>query len=186
MHSLLDQLTAVLVGGVVLLLLLSGDRRASADSVGAATYYALRQQAEAFGQTVQRDLTALSSPVSVDAGAGSFSFDARITPLSDAESRIVYTLVEVGERDGVMLHRIDRTVDGAASGASPETVVSWAVEGQTDAGAPAATPGDIAQVEAEFLLALPHLPPEGEGATLPDRTRWQATVVPVVLHAATL
>ena len=186
MASTLDQLTAILVAGVVLLMLLSGGQRASADSVGAASYYALRKQTESFGETVRRDLTALSRPVSTGVTAGSFSFYARLTPLDDTEALVRYRLVDVGLRDGVMLQQIERTVDGVPSGASPKTVTSWSIRGETETGAAAASAGTVSQVHVDIELALPFVPPPAEGETLPERTRWEATVVPLVLHASTL
>ena len=181
-----DHLSAIVAGAVVLLMLTTVDRRSQSDSVRAAEYYALSTQSASFGSDVRRDLESLSTPISLDTTGGVFSFRARLTPFDTTQQVVTYTRNLIEVRDGVPLYRVTRSVDGVATGGSPGLMALWVVQAETAAGADAADVADVAQVHAAFEMVASH-PTEADGRdgvhSIPNRKRWEATVVSSILLA---
>jgi hypothetical protein len=177
MHIFLDHLSASLVTATILVAVAALGLSAQEDGVAAVSDYALRQQVESFGATVQTDLASLSTPVSLDATGGTFTFRARLTPHDTTQHLVRYVREDAGERGGAPVYRIGRFVDGVRRGGSSDVVAGWTVVAQSAAGLPASTPSDVARV----YVSIDPVAPFGADSTLPAAP-WESTVTPLILH----
>lgn len=184
-----DHLSAIVAGAVVLLMLISVDRRGQTDSIRAVEYHALSAQTTSFGEDIRRDLEALSEPISMDTTGGTFSFRARLTPYDTTQQVVTYTRTFAEVRDGIPLYRIQRAVDGTSTGGSPGLMQVWNLQAQTADGTTAADPAEVVQMRAEFEMVAARRIQTSETTgenTIPNQKRWEATIVPMTLHFRSL
>lgn len=183
MSVLLDNLAATIAGGTVLVILAALSLSSQTRGVEAVSSHALRTQIESFGDVVQTDLESLSTPLSLDGSAGAFAFRARLTPHDTTQHLVQYTLLPAGERDGVPVFEVGRTVDGVAEGRSGPLFTAWSVVARAADGAPAVLPSDVASVHVVLHAVAPFRPPGTQ--SVGARSRWETSVSPIILHHST-
>lgn len=182
MQFVLDNLSAVLIAGVLFLILVGVNHRSRIAAVESSNFYALKQQQLSFVELLKRDMqnvTAFESTTE-DPITNEYRFTARTDPADPAEHQVVYRRVLQGTQDGANLYKIQRLVDGVEIGGSMATLVTWEIVSQNDEGVQVDDPANARQVFIRFEAMNPFQ----EGETV-DRSRWQATFRPPLLQQAT-
>lgn len=181
MQFVFDNLSAILIAGVLFLILVAVNHRTRMSGVETATYYSMKQQQLSFVETLKRDLQNVAEieTVSEDPITLEFRFHARTDPANPAVRPVVYRRTFVGERDGVSFYQIRRFVDGIDDGGSPSTIVSWEIVAQNEEGVMVSDVANASQVFVRFEAAAPI----AEGQTI-GRSRWEASFRPPLLQQA--
>lgn len=195
MQFLLDNVVAMIVGGVILLILAMMTLRKNDAAVASHSMEALREQQLTFIETLRRDLQNVYDVGATHdvAGAGTaFTFHARIVDEADnvLDRRITYVNEVVGTRGGATLYRVQRW-EGApavgtvgvqagdvAAGASMPTLTAWTIRARNEEGQNVADPANTKQIYVRFEA----LPPLDDDAVVIDRTRFETTFRPVLLQ----
>lgn len=191
MHILLDNLTAVLIGGTIFLMavfVFQSDREALAE---ATAFYAMIRHQEDFAKIVTNDLQGVSEVLVTEIDPdGWFAFRGFIG--DDATPyEIAYQRELVAERDGIIYYRIRRHTRPVGDptwteeGGSSDVITDWVIEGRDEFGATAGTPAAVAQVYVHFKVGSRLRPSNrlalGETARV-DHTMWEASFFPPLLQ----
>lgn len=142
MHVLLDNLAATIVGGIVVLAMLTVNTRTQRQLTESASFHGMMKHSDTFVQTLRRDLRGMETALTDSAGA-SFSFQGYVgtsTTLStirydavvsdttydrDAQGAIITD--KHGDPVEVEVYRIDRYVDGELQGGSSDIFTKWVI-----------------------------------------------------------
>lgn len=121
MHVLLDHLTAVIVGGFVVIILLSALTLRSTESQETTRTYITQQSLASFTEVLEADLEnmGMQMPAGVSIIVTYTPENLTFWGLDGPEGNIAqigYTRTSVGTRDSLTLYRVDRFVNGVASG----------------------------------------------------------------------
>ena len=182
MQFILDNIVAVFVGSVVLLMIAVNLLAGQKESIDATAFYSLNRHVASFNEVVLNDARSLSRAVSVQEVDRSFQFYARVSPGSSAEQLVEYrrTLGEV--YDGVQTYRIERFVDGQPDGGTAFQLVDWQIEFLDITGMPASGPEDAAGLH---VLIDAMTPISRSAASSPSEfsdSRWETIVRPPILN----
>lgn len=179
MQLIFDHLTATLVAGVLLLMLVGVNMRTRVAAFEVQSFYMLRQQQLNFIDVLEHDLQNIAEVVSVeeDPSLFTFTFRGRTDPADPAVYDIVYRRTWVETRNGVNFYRIERLVDGVAAGGSMSTITAWQIEARNEEGETVADAANARQVYIRFEAALPFR----EGDTV-ERVRWESTYRPPMIQ----
>jgi hypothetical protein len=182
MQFIYDNIIAVLVASVVLLIIASNLQAGQKESIDATAFYSLNRHVASFNEVVLNDARSLSRPLSVQEVDSSFQFFALVSPGSSAEQLVEYrrTLGEV--YDGVQTYRIERFVDGQPDGGAAFELVDWQIEFLDITGVPASGPDDAAGLH----LRLDAMTPIGRSAASSpsefEDSRWETIIYPPILN----
>ena len=182
MQFIFDNLTAILIAGVLFLVLVAVNHRSRISAVETSNYYALKQQQLSFVEILKRDMqnaTALETATE-DAVVLEFRFTARTDPNDAAEHDVIYRREYVKEEQGHDLYQVMRYVDGVADGGSMPTILTWQIIAQNEEGVQVTDVGNARQIFVHFEAVNPF----AEGETI-GRSRWEATFRPPLLQLAT-
>lgn len=190
MPFLLDNLGAVAITGVVILILATiGLRRAETTRDGTRTYQYQRAQSE-LSNLIERDLTNAgigtpsgSSPVQLITPTR-LVFYGIVDP-SGTVGLIEYRAVDGGMAEGIPVLRVERLVDGAAAGGGFERLARFRLTPLDQAGDPVspASPQDARAVHVDLEWVL--WPVEQPGAASRQAVRraaWSTTIRPLGLQ----
>ncbi len=181
MQFIFDNLSAILIAGVLFLILVAVNHRTRISAVEASSYYSMKQQQLSFVEILKRDMqnvseieTATEDPLSLE-----FRFRARTDPSDPTIRTVIYRRAMMGEYDGVSLYQIRRFVDGTMDGGSPSTILSWEIVAQNEEGV---TVNDVANARQVFIR-FEATAPVSDGQTI-SRSKWEASFRPPLLQQA--
>lgn len=182
MQFIFDNLSAILIAGVLFLILVAVNHRTRVAAVESSNYYALKQQQLSFIEVLKRDMQNVTElqTITEDPMTMEFRFLARTDPSDPKDHTIVYRRVSAGEQEGYTVYQIRRYVDGSADGGSMATMLNWSIVAQNEEG------NQVTNVEnaRQLFLRFEALNPFAEGETI-GRSRWEATFRPPLLQQAT-
>lgn len=185
MQLILDNLSATLIGSVILMTLLLINFRNQSAAVESTGNYALNRQMLDFTEVLQRDLQNVSSVESLAETDSAFAFFAQVEEDDTTKYRVVYERSQVGTRDNLPLYRIERFVDGVSSGSSMGVVTEWEIAALDAAGSQAVDPDQAQQITVRVRMITPFEVP-GQEATGLTETDWEATFHPELLQGLSL
>lgn len=182
MQFIFDNLSAILIAGVLFLILVAVNHRTRISAVEASTYYSLKQQQLSFVEILKRDMQNVTELQSIteDTTTLEFRFRARTDPADSNIRTVVYRREFVKEVEGTPLYQIRRVVDGVADGGSASAIVSWQMVAQNEEGVKVSDVANARQVFVRFEAASPST----EGQTI-GRSKWEASFRPPLLQQAT-
>lgn len=196
MQLILDNLTAMIVAGTILVLLAMITLRNGDTAIQAHNMESLRDQQIAFIETLQRDLQnvyAVNSTHDSTGVSGAFSFHARVVDEDDnvLDRRITYQNTFVGTRAGQSLYRVMRWEGAPAAGtagvqpgdvqagSSMATLTTWVIRARNEEGENVANPANTRQI----YLRFESLPPFEHGDAALDKARFETTFRPPLLQS---
>ena len=182
MQFIYDNIIAVLVASVVLLIIASNLQAGQKESIDATAFYSLNRHVASFKEVVLNDARCLSRVTSVSEVDSSFQFFARVPPGSSAEQLVDYrrTLGEV--YDGVQTYRIERFVDGQPDGGTAFQLVDWQIEFLDASGAPASGPDDAAGLHVRLDAMTPIARSAASSPSEFEDSRWETIIYPPILN----
>jgi len=182
MQFILDNIVAVFVGSVVLLMIAVNLLAGQKESIDATAFYSLNRHVASFNEVVLNDARSLSRAVSVQEVDRSFQFFARVSPGSSAEQLVEYrrTLGEV--YDGVQTYRIERFVDGQPDGGTAFQLFDWQIEFLDASGAPASGPDDAAGLHVRLDAMTPITRSAASSLSEFTDSRWETVIHPPILN----
>lgn len=178
MQFLLDNLSAqIIVGGMLLMLM--GVNVQSQRAVNEVNgFYALRKQQLAFIDFLKKDMRNLTEVIDLneDPYMRRFRFRARTETASNTAHVVTYQRVPVGEGR----YRIDRYVDGQPAGGSMSTIVTWSIEARNAHGNPVTNAADASEIVVQFEAASPF----GHAASAEHKrlSRWAGSFRPPLIQ----
>ncbi|GIV59106.1 MAG: hypothetical protein KatS3mg043_0195 [Rhodothermaceae bacterium] len=181
MHFILDNITASMVLGTVVLSLLFVTRRNQQALVEANAFYSLNVQTLNFTYTLQRDLQNASRVDVVSETDSLFTFRAQTDPADTTRHEVTYRRTKVGRRNGTDLFQILRYVNGVLAGASMGTLTGWQIQGLDAAGQPAAMPSEVKRIHVHLQAITPVQMSSAEVVSL-EETDWEATFYPQMMQ----
>jgi hypothetical protein len=181
MQFIFDNLTAVLIAGVLFLILVGVNQRSRIAVVETSSYYALKQQQLSFVEVLQRDMQNVTSleSISEDPVTLEFRFHARTDPSDPVDREVIYRRIATGQQGELTTYQVRRLVGGVPDGGSMSTMVVWQIVAQNEEGVPV---GDVANARQVFVR-LEAVNPFEPGETV-GRSRWEATFRPPMLQQA--
>ena len=181
MQFIFDNLSAILIAGVLFLILVAVNHRSKIAAVESSNYYALKQQQLSFVEVLKRDMqnvtelqTITEDPMSLE-----FRFRARTDPNDTNIHNVVYRRVAGTEQEGQTVYQIRRYVDGSPDGGSMATIVTWNIVAQNEQGVQVTDVDNARQV----FLSFEALNPFEKGETV-GYSQWEATFRPPLLQQA--
>lgn len=182
MQFIFDNLSAILIAGVLFLILVAVNHRTRVATVESSNYYALKQQQLSFVEVLKRDMQNVTQLQSIteDPMTMEFRFNARTDPSDPSEHTIVYRRESAGEQEGYTVYQIRRYVDGLPDGGSMSTIMAWHIIAQNEDGNPVTDVDNARQI----YLGFEAFNPFSEGETV-GRSKWEATFRPPLLQQAT-
>lgn len=191
MHLLLDHITAVIIGGAILLMALTvyqSDREALTE---ATAFYAMIRHQEDFARTVTNDLQSIEEVYAAEMDADGRFVIKGFIGASSTSYEIAYVREVAREVDGIRYYRIRRYTrfPGALTwkeeGGSADVITDWTIEGRDASGNIAGTPAGITQLFVRFEVGS-RLSPRtrealGETARVTN-TVWEASFFPPLLQ----
>lgn len=184
MFFLLDHLSAQIIVGGMLLMLVTVHVRGQRAVQEVNQVYALRRQQIAFTDVLRRDLRNATQVMSLneDAGTRTFSFRALTAPGTGADRLVTYRREWVARVDGVDRYRIDRYVDGVRDGSSMATVTGWEISARNAQGMSVLSAGDARQFVVRLEAANPYRSHDASDpyrqAGISARTQWDGAFHP--------
>lgn len=157
MQVIFDNIAALVIGSVVMLILGAVHQRGQHAAVEANAFYALKQQQLTFVQVLQHDLNSAVSltSASIDPASGSFTFQTRPDPAGTALRGVTYRRVAEQQPDGSTAERIVRMVDGKESGATGPFVTRWAIQVRNGEGKAVSSAVDGREIAVSIELTYP-------------------------------
>jgi hypothetical protein len=182
MQFIYDNIIAVMVGSVVLLILASNLQAGQKESIDATAFYSLNRHVASFNEVVLNDARSLSRPLSVQEVDSSFQFFALVSPGSSAEQLVEYrrTLGEV--YDGVQTYRIRRFVDDQPDGGAAFELADWQIEFLDITGVPASGPDDAAGLHLRLDAMTPIARSAASSPSEFEDSRWETIIYPPILN----
>ena len=165
MHILLDHLTAILIAAFVAMIIVASQALLGETELDQQLYEISRRQSQAFVQQVEGDLPNIgyrvpSSQPAIERWTDStFAFRRRADTTASAPVILVEyrrAVVDSATVDDarVPVFEVQRFVDGARSGGSPPSLLSYSLRLLDDAGDPTAQPADAHAVRVRFNNAF--------------------------------
>ena len=187
MQFIFDNLVAMLVGLVVILILLGLTTDWSTESIDRTRQHMSRESQRALAEMFERDIlnvganVPVGSPMIVENSATNFAFYSAING-SGVAKLIEYKLVPVVQPDGSTLYKIERWVDGSYSGGSSVYFRWFEVKLLQANNLVAPAPyTDARKVVIRFQSVLPYTAEiEKETAAL-QHMNWESTYQPTLL-----
>ena len=185
----LDHITAILVGTVVILILLSTLVQRSEDGTNAVRAYAVQSDLSSFTDVLEVDLdnVGVQLPIGVvpvvELTPSRFAFYSLSGP-GGVPALIEYVRTAVGDADGQPTFRVERRVGGVATGgAALLTVFTFTLLDET--GAPVTATGSAALRQIRVRVERPA--PAGRRGVAATRetlrrAAWETTVYPLALQ----
>lgn len=177
MHIILDNLTATVVGGAILLMLLAvnvSNRESLTDSTA---FYGMMMKQEAFAYMLTRDLQGVESLNSIEETSdGTFRFRGHIGDAATLHT-IVYKREYVRDYEGTSYYQIYRMVDGEINGGSGDIITSWQIEARDASGSKVTDTDAAKQVFVRFDVGSKL----GDQAKV-DQTYWESSFFPPLLQ----
>lgn len=188
MQVILDNLTAILVSSILLVILLVVYQRSQSVQVQETNYSTLRKHQVNFIQTLQRDIAGIYRlENTTEQPDSTFAFWTRLADSMDTV-RVVYQRRKVGTRAGLDLYQVLRYESPTSSlttanhnGGSIPALTDWAIVALNRDGNPPDGAEDARQVRIRFETLLPF----DDGGEL-VRHPWESTFYPVMLNAKRL
>lgn len=182
MQFVFDNLSAILIAGVLFLILVAVNHRSRVAAVESSNYYSLKQQQLSFVDMLKHDMQNVTElqTITEDPMTMEFRFRARTDPADASDHLIVYRRVSVTQQEGHTVYQIRRIVDGNYDGGSMSTIVSWNIIAQNEEGVQVTDVNNARQLFLHFEA----LNPFEKGETV-GRSRWEATFRPPLLQQAT-
>lgn len=182
MQFIFDNLSAILIAGVLFLILVAVNHRTRVAAVESSNYYALKQQQLSFVEMLKRDMQNVTELQSIteDPMTLEFRFRARTNPADANEHDVLYRRESAGEQEGKTVYQIKRYVDGSSDGGSMATMVSWTIIAQNEQGVQVTDVNNARQV----FLRFEALNPFEKGETIAN-SQWETTFRPPLLQQAT-
>lgn len=179
MHILLDNLSAQIITGGLLLMLITVQARGQRTLHEVMGFYALRKQQVSFIDFLKRDLQNVTDASSLDEDPTTltFTFYGQTDPADTTAHQVAYKRRLLGTQDGVEVYDVQRFVDGVYAGGSMPTITDWQISARNAEGGAVAAPADARQIYVRFEVLNPFGSHVGMG-----RTRWEATFRPPGLH----
>lgn len=169
MHVLLDNLSAAVIGAMIMLMLVRFNTQNGQNLVETAAYYQLSTQTDAFGDILRRDLQGIEEVYTVDGSSGEFRFKGHIAEEATA-SVITYKVVKETSARGLL---IERYVDGVLQGGSSDIIAEWNIVALNQQAGAITDPDDAAQILVQFET----VPPVGEEGVV-EGLIWEASFHP--------
>lgn len=165
MQVLLDNLSATLIGGVLVLILLSVGLRVGGAETETQLYELSRRQSQAIAQQLEADLlnVGYGLPSTTDAieewTDSTFTFNRRADTTSTAPViQVSYRRLTVGtvEVDGTPapLYRVERLQDGASEGGAPASLSAFDLDLVERDGTPTSDPADAVGLRVVFKTSF--------------------------------
>ena len=182
MQFVFDNISAILVAGVLFLVLVAVNHRSRVAAVESSNYYALKQQQLSFVDVLKHDMQNITQlqTITEDPLTMEFRFRARTDPSDTNDHAVIYRRESVTQQEGVTVYQIRRYVDGNYDGGSMSTIVTWNIIAQNQEGIQV-TDVDNAR---QLFLHFESLNPFEKGETI-GRSRWEATFKPPLLQQIT-
>lgn len=184
MYVYFDNLAAMLVASVLILLLLVATVRQQRTAAESTLFYSTVTHTESFAQTVRRDLQSIIEIYTPGEDANArFSFQARIG--NDPTPRdITYERVFAARRDTTDYYRIVRLVDGVEAGGSTDLITVWTLEVQNDQGQAITTTSGLD--DARQVLVHIEMRPQTAPLEVVEQLSWESTFYPPLRSDNTL
>lgn len=182
MQFIFDNLSAILIAGVLFLVLVAVNHRSRVAAVETSNYYSLKQQQLSFVETLKRDMqnvTALET-VAEEPATLEFRFSARTNPADASDHDVTYRRQSAGMKEGKNVYVVKRYVDGVADGGSMSTILTWQIVAQNEEGVAVLDVANARQIYIYFET----LNPFSKSETV-ESSRWEATFRPPLLQQAT-
>lgn len=163
MQIIFDNLAAMIVVSILILLLFGYSLRAQNELTQTTNDNLLRKQQLAFIELLQQDLSSATGvqtilPTSSDT---TFVFYTRVGA-DTTTKEVVYDLEKVGQRDGADLFQVERRSrkrwGGGAlepNGGSMPLLTGWYIEGLNQGGSNPSGPADVRQIRVTFETVMP-------------------------------
>lgn len=179
MHFLLDNLSAQIIAGGLLVILLGIQMRGQRAVQEVTSFYALRNQQLAFVEFMKRDMRNVTQVQSTQENPsdGTFTFQARTDPGLTTPHTVVYRRVWQRKVGGLDQYRVERYVDGALDGMSLSTITAWQIEARNADGVAVGAPADARQIFVHFEAVNPFT-----SGTAVDHSRWEASFRPPLIQ----
>ena len=191
MTTLLDHITATIVGTSVLLLVVVMQFRTQQTAIQRAMAYTTKKQAIEMGTWIQEDManigaglnlgsTAVSASSQNTAGyTNQFSFKRKLNPDDESAVTVNYVLVPtdtlVIEGRSVNFFQLERRINDVVTGRSPRTLTSFHVDMLDSSGRVTTSRSLAKQVQIRFSSTVPY---RGDGTRYLRGANWK-TVVPL-------
>ena len=170
MITIFDNLTAMIIGSAVLLIMLNMQRQTQQIAVERTLNHVSTRHSIEFGRWIQEDLANVGAGVSQNAAAmqaprvnadgltREFSFWRKLDAGAASAVLVAYTLdladtvhVQRGRQKVAMpLYRVRRTTDGQADGESMPTLTDFKIELLDGEGETTATPAEARYIRVQF------------------------------------
>jgi hypothetical protein len=185
MQLILDNLSATIIGSVILMALVVINFRNQSAAVESTGNYALNRQMLDFTEVLQRDFQNVSSLETLVETDSTFSFFAQVEEDDTTKYHVAYERTQVGVREETPLYSLERFVDGVSTGSSMGVVTDWEIAALDANGAAAASTDDALQIAVRIRMITPFEVP-GQNATSLTETDWEATFRPELLQDLSL
>lgn len=187
MHFIFDNLVAMMVGLVVILILLGLTTDWSTESMDRTRQHMSRESQRALAEMFERDIlnvganVPVGNPMIVENSASNFAFYSAING-SGVAKLIEYKLVPVVQPDSTTLYKIERWVDGDYSGGSSVYFRWFEVKLLKANNTPAPAPyTEARKVLVRFQSVLPYTDQiENDGGVL-QQMNWESVYQPTLL-----
>ena len=182
MQFIFDNIIAVLVASVVLLIIAVNLQSGQKESIDATAFYSLNRHVASFKEVVLNDARCLSRVTSVSEVDSSFQFFARVSPGSSAEQLVEYRRTLGDVYDNVQTYRIERFVDGQPDGGTAFQLVDWQIEFLDVFGAPASGPENAASLHVRLDAMTPIARSAASNPSEFTDSRWETVIHPPILN----
>lgn len=181
MQFIFDNLSAILIAGVLFLILVAVNHRTRVATVESSNYYALKQQQLSFVEVIKRDMQNITElqTITEDPMTLEFRFRARTDPSDMNDHAIVYRREAAEVKEGQTLYQIRRIVDGMSDGGSMSTIIVWHIVAQNEEGVQVTNVNNARQIYLRFEA----LNPFEKGETV-GKSQWETTFRPPLLQEA--
>ncbi len=169
MHILLDNISATLIGGMVMLIFVASQAIGTDATINQTGYHAARAQVYAFGEQLQDDFENFGLGVSTGTNviqsqtSNQISFWRQLDTSNPTLSTVTYTFVATDTVDvrgtSTPLFTIERSVNGVAEGGGPANMSAFALELRNSDGDAVANEADAFSVHLRFAV-LPYFDDE--------------------------
>ena len=177
MQILLDNLTATIMGGAILLMIITANMSNRESLTDSTAFYSMMMKQEAFAYMLTRDLQGVESLSSIEEASDStFRFRGHIGDNATLHT-IVYKREYVRDYEGTPYYQIYRMVDGEIVGGSGDIITSWRIEAQDATGAKVTDTDAAKQIYVRFDVGSKI----GDQAKI-EQTYWEASFFPPLLR----
>ncbi len=190
MQLIFDNLVALLVGTVVIVILLGLTTNWSTESRDRTRQHMTREMQRNLAEMFERDVlnvganVPVGEPIIVENSPTRFAFNGAVNG-SGAAQLIEYRLMEEPQANGSSLYRVERWVEGAYTGGSPGLMRWFEVKLlKTDAAGqdvPATTYAEARKIMIRFQAVLPYASEVGSDQASLRQMNWESVYQPSLL-----